>query len=88
MNEPTCSKRKYVFKVTVEIDDNDGKWGWPYLPKSDNEVKELVHDGIKFIEYGDVWLFKKVTVEEMPMDILNTPTIDIKTGMIGENDEI
>jgi hypothetical protein len=84
MDKPTCSKRKYTFLVTVEIEN--GGWpeadGWPYLPKSDQAVKDGVRDGILMYEYGDVWGFKNVSVKDAPIDILNTPMKDIKAGVI------
>ena len=86
MDKPTCSKRKYTFKVIVEIEN--GGWPesdkWPYLPKSDAEVREGVRSGILSYEYGDVWGFKNVKVEEMPTDILNTAMKDVKVGTIEE----
>jgi hypothetical protein len=83
MDKPTCSKRKYTFKVTVEIENGDRN-EWPYLPRSDEDVKEGVEVGILSYEYGDVWGFQNVKVEDMPLDILNTSMVDVKSERIEE----
>lgn len=75
MEKEICSKRKYTFLVIVEVEE------WPCLPHSAQAIKDGIRDGILMYGYDDTWGFKNVVVQDAPIDILNTPTVDIKTGV-------
>jgi len=82
-------RKKYrcVVEFSVECD------GWSdelykRLFPSPKELKEAVQHALETYNYTeDIWSFTDVHIKDVPIDILNTPTIDIKAGIEEDSED-